>query len=1009
MPKTIITLPNTDVTPTTDAFPLTPTLPIAVCKPEKQPKKYKDIAYLMDGDYFYLLTEDACDFLDSAEEQLQTLIASKGKDNLMLILSQAGIIDGLLSADPSNFLSAQDKLEYEKEKQWIQDQDKHRIAYFDSQGVMSSFAVQGWHDEFASHTRKAEQYLEKGCKAAQKQGYVWDNGALYSPKEVKIKKYIAQYKRAREAFAEERDKTPQIQIENLEQRIVETKTFIESLPKGYDVHKAAELALSKSELSLAKKSPMLEKLTDAIENLALAGIATPEYALAEVSGEDGHDLLADYHRYMIDSDKFEKSLQERLSALDNATNHYAIPHKDILSEEYEALKSLRSKAKQLHQQAQIAIAKMANPCFLLWNPSDYKAKPSDRLFTNQFPLREYLRGAPNPQGRGGQFEQFRYFSLPHLAQPKVDGTITKPDWSPTLKNDTAYYAAMRQYVDRIPIEGRWFDERGLFIYDEFKQSLIKNNIQIETLGEDYTQGKEWQATLEQVLYSDALRKKIDPFDHSLQGQFFRFVTLNVNGGSEISTKLQVKSDLLASDSNFEGSSEQKIEAKAEVVLARGEINLVQAMNNRKYLYYPSASEVMPNRELDIKYKDEGEQKITQFCFGALQNRISIKAYGFAGANLALGASVKYGSNGLEFSDVYQRENHLGNEVLTTELVELKAEAQLGVELACYIDWHLPRGKHAIPDYLIDDQSQPMTLAKMAAKSEVAVELNLPFYFRLADKKILIGMEIGSVGAKFVVEGEINPDGLSAWVWQFQRLLRQCNYKRIEIADSETFNTMSMLSRSMLYSQMQVGLFLAEGKDTLDNILRVFDTERAGLVAYTLYQGDETFLQDWVRLMHPEALGPLIGTLLREPEETEILTESGQIENYSKEKTLAIQQISLANILRWLATDPAKTIIHRLVEEAFARTEPNKTSEYKEGRLLEFKAVKEKIELFLTQEVILNIDDELLDDRWRSLIKAQQHLGIISFPLYAEVSEQEYEFRMKLEDHKRNKMKAWGTY
>ena len=697
--------------------------------------------------------------------------------------------------------------------------------------------------------------------------------------------------------------------------------------------------------------------------------------------------------------------QNRLKALDSSTNHYAIPPKDILREEYEVLKSLRSKAKQLHQQAQIAIAEMTNPCFLLWNPSDYKTKPSDRVFTDQFPLREYLRGTPNPKSREGQFEQLRYFSLPYLAQPEVDGTTAKPDWSPTLKNDTAFYAAMRQYVDRLPIESGWFDERGLFLYDEFKHSLTQGNIQIEALGEDYAQATKWQATLEQVLYSDELRKRIDPFDSSLQGQFFRFVTLDVNAGAEINTKLEVKSDLFSSESAIE----KKMEVKGEMVLARGEINLVQAMSGQKYLYYPSAADVKPNLELDVEYMDNGEQKTTLFCFGALQNRISIKAYGFAGANLALGAGVKYGSNGLEFSNVYQRKNHLGSEVLTTELVELKAEAQLGVELACYIDWHLPQGKHAIPDYLIDDQSQPMTLAKMAAKAEVAVEVKLPFYFRLADKKILIGMQVGNGAAKFIVEGAINPDGLSAWVWQFQRLLRQCNYKRIEIADSETFNTMSMLSRSMLYSQLQIGLFLAKGKDTLDNILGVFDSDRAGVVAYTLYQGDETFLRDWVRLMHPEALGPLIGALLQEPEKTKIQVGFSSTVDFNSTQILAMQQIALAKILRWLATDPAKPIIHRLIEEAFARTEPNETSEYHEGRLLDFKAIKEKVEFFLDRKMDLDRGSELYVNWQKGLISSRAHLDMISLPLYEEVCAREDELKMKVADHKRSKVKAWGTY
>ncbi|WP_241210351.1 hypothetical protein [Vibrio ichthyoenteri] len=162
-------------------------------------------------------------------------------------------------------------------------------------------------------------------------------------------------------------------------------------------------------------------------------------------------------------------------------------------------------------------------------------------------------------------------------------------------------------------------------------------------------------------------------------------------------------------------------------------------------------------------------------------------------------------------------------------------------------------------------------------------------------------------------------------------------------------------------------------------------------------------------MHPEALGPLIGTLLREPEEIYVKLAKGRDIKYLENQVLAMQQIALANILHWLATDPAKVIIHRLVEEAFARTEPDETSEYKEGRLLDFKEVKEKVELFLKKGVSLTADDKLTDDRQRALIKVQRYLDYIVLPLYSNVCAQEDELKMKVANHKRSKMKAWGTY
>ncbi len=994
--------------------PLNSSIPTEICLLSQVTKRYKDIAYFVGSKKFYLLSEDACDFLDKAEEKLTQVIENQGKDNLRNALAEAGVIDGLANVDPASFLSAQDKVEYDKAKAWLDDILTHKQEFYQTQIFETYQAHIEWEKIKAPYQRTFRDLVEKGRNAAVEAGYLWDRGRLFSPREAKIKKYIAQYKQAKKVFYDNREVTPQEQVEQLKQRIDVIKGLLKSTFRAYHIKDAAEWHLLDKQKELEEKEPKLNQLLESIKYLAMVGIATPEYALGQIDGEDGHALLAEYHQYLIDAEKINQHLRERLMSLSKSSDHYSIPPKDILSEEYEEIKKLRRQAKKLHQSAQVVVLQMDNPCFLLWNPSDYKEKPDDRIYTANFPLREYLRGEKNPKYSMGKFAGLRYFSYQHLGVPEGSKSHTQPNWSPVVEPDLAFQAAMYQYVDVISIEETWFSDNGLLNYEALKDDLTNKGIHIDSLGEDFSQAPQWQETLENILYSEELEKRVEPYDSSLQAQFFRFATMEIKAGPEYSEKTEFAIDLVADEEGNRQSSsvsERKIELKAEAILAKGEINIVEMLSGRKYLYYPAAEDLRPDQEVPIQYFDKNQRQETQFCFGALQSRMGVKAYGFAGANFALCGAVTRDGLGFKLPELYQT-RAISDEVdhsvddsanegkgVFPSFVEMKAEAHLGVEISCYIDWHLPSGDYDIPDYILEDKPGPVTLVKIAGKAELAKEIQAPIYLRIKDKKVRIGIKVGNGAGKFTIEGDINPDSLSAWVWQFQRLLRKCNYRRMEVVDDETFAMMSKFSRCMLYAQIEIGVFLATWKDALDNVLSLFDTDRAGMVAYTLYTGQEKYLMEWIRYMPPEGLGPLIGTLLEEPEDLKIVSKQNLETKFDENQVLAMQQIALANILRWLATDVDRPTIERLVEEAFARTKNHPYSIFKEWRLLEFKRVKDQITDFLSYQVDdEKLGDSLADTRANKLRDTEFNLTSITQKLYSSVAKNEEELKLSMREN-----------
>ncbi|KJG71071.1 hypothetical protein [Photobacterium kishitanii] len=398
-----------------------------------------------------------------------------------------------------------------------------------------------------------------------------------------------------------------------------------------------------------------------------------------------------------------------------------------------------------------------------------------------------------------------------------------------------------------------------------------------------------------------------------------------------------------------------IEAKSELILAKGEVNIVKMLTGEPFIKVPNKeiSDTDIDQIIKLKYSDKGQEKIINFQFGAYQALMYCKAWGFAGASIALGSKIEFGAEGFMIPDVFQ----VNDEQLKHDL-ELGLKA--GLEVGGFLLWYPPSG---YPDFLVDKTKRSHQLIKGALKLESSITVKVPVRFRFANKKLSIGLSIGPPSTKLSFEGEINPSMVGACVWQFQRLLRQANYHRIDIVeDDETFKQLSLLSKGILYTQLNIGLFLAEQKDTFDQILDIFERSSAGLVAYTLIYGDDSILAEWTRLLIPEALGPLLSTLVSEPKIFNIVDTNDDRIKIEKDEALLMQQLALCKVIHWLGNghimSAEQKAATRQMQKALERMNPNsKVSKVDDVKKHDFLVNRRTILNFMQKEFFVDMSKD----------------------------------------------------
>ncbi|KJG63351.1 hypothetical protein C0W52_05200 [Photobacterium kishitanii] len=913
---------------------------IKTCAKDVSEIEYKDIAYFIEGNAFYLLDDTACDYFAEAEKVFQ---GKKSPEELMNTLAQSNTLNGLLSADITSFIAEEDKKDYQELEKWLDNPQPHLRE------MTNAYAAAEW---VKVQKEKRQVILDKAQRLAELQGYTFEDGLLYSYREPKIQKAIKKYLKAREIFLKEAELTPQTQLETLKERLESLNRFYidnDKLPNGYHVNEAANYYEKYLSKEIKNTEDKLKELTTSIEELSLLGIATPELALAGTTEDltTGHESYALYFDYLKKSKAFEEYLHDRLKGLLKATNSYALPPNNLLKREYELLKERQKEAMNIHELAIHNIFNMSSSLFLLWDAEDYRKKPIKHIVKTDYPLREYILGSKKEQAGEGEFSQLRYISLNSIPQPSNNANKKVP---PQENSGETIERILKAHVRKLTIEKTWFNERGLFNVDAFLSTLKSENIVVKSFSEQSNLNA-WGEAVKQVLFSAKLKKRLSPFDDSKQAQFLRMTMLSLDTG--VGNPLEISGT--KSNGKITAIEVLPIEAKSELILAKGEVNIVKMLTGEPFIKVPNKeiSDTDIDQIIKLKYSDKGQEKIINFQFGAYQALMYCKAWGFAGASIALGSKIEFGAEGFMIPDVFQ----VNDEQLKHDL-ELGLKA--GLEVGGFLLWYPPSG---YPDFLVDKTKRSHQLIKGALKLESSITVKVPVRFRFANKKLSIGLSIGPPSTKLSFEGEINPSMVGACVWQFQRLLRQANYHRIDIVeDDETFKQLSLLSKGILYTQLNIGLFLAEQKDTFDQILDIFERSSAGLVAYTLIYGDDSILAEWTRLLIPEALGPLLSTLVSEPKIFNIVDTNDDRIKIEKDEALLMQQLALCKVIHWLGNghimSAEQKAATRQMQKALERMNPNsKVSKVDDVKKHDFLVNRRTILNFMQKEFFVDMSKD----------------------------------------------------
>ena len=892
---------------------ITPVPTESVCETSQAIVEYEDLMYLPATKAFYLLTAEAIERIKHAESQLESLFFTVADEQKYQGLAKAGLIDSFISADLASFLEGKEKQDFIQARDYVQNPEKLASEFRQrvlnaKPGSVSAYEADASKKDYQN---KYHNLKRKALSKAKSLKYKYQNGALYSEREVKIQAQIKRYNKAKSEFLGKKELPPQEQVEQMKQQLEDLQAF--SSKACYHVGDAARYSRNHDLTLLAKQEKALPELMGAIESLANYSIATPEFALSAES-HDGHASLARYYALYKDIEDIRASINNKMKATDEAGNKWAsmLP-KSVFQDEIKQIKKLQKQAFEIKLTAQNNAMNFDNPMYLLWEPEQYKPKPLSRLAKGTFPLREYVTLEKKPENALGKgYSQLRYLTLTQLPQNKQKALSNEGSFKPSSTDvampfyvetspDEDLLALLGPHIKKLSTQKDWFNDDGVFIPEQLLDYLQVNLIKVTKLEGDIT---EWKRAMVELLYSKELQKRLDPFDASPQAQMFRMVkSAKTSSSAAQLLNLTIK--------DFDKISVAKFEASAEFSAARGEINLFKTLTGKDALRYP---EEVNKEPIELSYEDrEGNTQTISFDNGGLQLRLYCKAYGFVGACIEFAPEVALTRSADESTG-----SHLAvtgykvmQETGTIELNSIKAfiSAEAGIELGAAIDWHLPA---SIPAFALDggvsDKNTVLPLIKAAVKLEVSAGINLPIRFRMKSGKPCVKIQIGPPGAKIAFEGEMDPSAIGIWVTQFQRLLRQCKYRKLTVkkgeeglADQESFDFMASISKVMLVTQLNVGVFFAQGKDRFDSILSFLGrSERAGMLGYILSNAeDETSLSEWMILQPPEAIGPMLRTLIADPEEGVIQAAENNSIRYTVIQAHVWQQTAIANIVRWL--------------------------------------------------------------------------------------------------------------
>ncbi|WXL24750.1 LysM domain-containing protein [Ectopseudomonas mendocina] len=935
----------------------------AACSP-----RYASVLYSPEDKAFWLLPQRAADAIDEAAAQLkQAVDPSKAPEARKKGLDAQGLLEHFLEPRLSFFLNGEDQ-------QWMQafeaDNPLSTTAYTQEHGSLLALSpLQLSNQNLLPRMQELEHWQslrKEAINEAERQGYAYEGDMLFSPQSVAARSAVQDYLKARNALLEQGELPviPQDEIAKLLQESIQR--YEEA--SDCSINCRATFMTYKLWKEEHQQAFDYSEYVNAIIKVAEYGLALPEFALIndqQAGLASGIQRFKDYLALQKQQREVELRLQSKYKAWITASGENQQAPASLVEAERQEWQTLENQRKDLKQQAETAVASHKVRRHLLWEPEQFTPKPVERLVKTGFPLKEVsVPTTPNLP--------LQHFSM-HVLKGMLK-SVVKTSGPSFAGNSDGNSASDRQGNDfrdwllglgavEIKDQGPWFDREGWFDIELFYKQLSQSKGYCIDALKDGATRNEWGERLRQVVFhKDTGFLRL--FDVSPQARLVRCLTPlqpSIHAGAKVEgPSFSVHEGVTAS-----------AKAHFDIDLARGEVEVLKV----------DLPERSAAKEIKVRYIDyQGQPRYMNL--GKLSVHLGARAWGYAGASMLLAAELElspgntgYGATLAPIEDATREdgtastagtarsEPQVSGKVSKVQIEDglkasfnLFAGVQAGVKVSGALNWAPPKAVALLRtapsvsnNPVLSDGWLSLSRLEADLAGALGAGANGEFTVSLDRGCFIVRVKaalVAGAGAKgslsFAVGYEAVVDLINLW----RRELRENHYHPINWIDSTAFEYLSKLNLlggvgldvSMVY---MMGLYTA---DVVANLYEALTQGgKGGQIAHWIMTDKHPKeLEQWFIDATPEALGPMLMTLLSEPEAFEVVDSElidGRVfeknKRYTEPECHFLQQRAIERILSWILRNAERNgtlnKVQRQFDEACMRMNRFGTKELQAGQ------------------------------------------------------------------------------
>ncbi|KJK09891.1 LysM peptidoglycan-binding domain-containing protein [Pseudomonas tussilaginis] len=921
---------------------------------------YAEIIYATDEKSFWLLSAEAAGALKEAASQLDELIApGQSAQERQQGLYACDLLDYFLEPKLANFLEGEQQarmLAIEAEEPLIADpryamevrtaaEDKQREIAAKSAGPVDPYSRDKASEDNKRMLENHKKYqalmvLHQEWKhlaniaqaQAKRQGYVIEGGALFTPEALKARDIVQVYLSERAKLLDDKGQLSTFSIDEVAgvlQAAGEHRNRLESCLIQCEAELVSYYALYTQEA--AKFA--YPKYLDAILNAADYGIALPELALCQGTDlEAGVQALKAYLALQLQQTEIKQRLFDKYETWIKASGENTKAPDSLVAGERTLWVDLQTQLEATRQLAQSNVSSTVPRRHLLWEPEQFMPTPVERLVKPDFPLREISWPASS--------SAVRHISLTLLKSLKEHSTVK---WGANSAGKSAKDQAHSDFhewltsMGAVPVadQGAWFDNEGGFDVEQFHRQLTEQGYEVKTLA-SADQRSAWGEQLRQMLFMAGAQRDLRLFDSSPQAQLIRCLTPK---------SANVQQTVSASSSLSPNGIEASAQVQVEVNLAKGEIELFK-------LDWPKRSAA---RDIKVQYQRYDGQGVGEMNVGRFSFNLSAHAWGFAGAAILASTTItltpsntRYGAGLSALQDAQApaavlsaAHTQKSAAALTgvaanvqiddgaTAAFNLFAGVQAGIRLTGALNWAPPADLVALRSVSLPSTpsqhaqymgSQWLSLARLEGELAGAAGVGASAEFSLsADKGRLIlrikAALIFGPGAKGTFAFEVGYDAVYELLNLFRRELHKNHGQPLDWVDGSAVDLFSKMNLLGL-AGLDPGMLYLMGFDKIAELCEALTSAgKGGPIAHTIVNYDNpSELEQWTVEAIPEALGPMLMTLISEAKAFDVVSYdrdsySGALKevktHYTESQAWMLQQKAINRLLGWIVINAQK--------------------------------------------------------------------------------------------------------